>query len=317
MVSLTSRESHYSVTTAASILGLGSDSVYLVPVDDSGAMSAPHLSDLVSQAKSKGEIPFYVNATAGTTVRGSYDPFPEIAEICEKEKLWFHIDASWGGPAIFSSSQKYKLKGSENADSIAINPHKMMGVPITCSFLLGKDMTRFLRANAVDAGYLFHGADDQESGDVWDMASYTPQCGRKGDSLKFYLAWIYYGSEGFEKNVDRAFEGAKYLADVIRNRDDMKLVWDEEPACCQVCFYYVGEGDRRKGEEEKHWNTRITRATVKGLVPKGWMIDFAPGEKGEFFRVVVNRGTTRGIADALIRDVAEVGRDVVEKLLAE
>ena len=87
------------------------------------------LRELVVKTKAEGKTPFYVNATAGTTVLGSFDPFEEISAICKEHGLWMHIDGSWGGPVIFSAAQRHKLKGSHLANSITINPHKMLKCP--------------------------------------------------------------------------------------------------------------------------------------------------------------------------------------------
>lgn len=261
------------------------------------------LDKLIIKAKSEGRTPFYVNATAGTTVLGSYDSFTEIAAICKKHNLWMHIDGSWGGSVVFSSQQKHKLQGAELADSLAVNPHKMMGVPVTCSFLLGKDLTQFHRANTLPAGYLFHEV-SSSSGEVWDLADLTLQCGRRGESLKLALAWIYYGSEGFERQIDHAFNIASYFATKIHDLDDFVLVSENPPPCLQVCFYYAKNGNLAK---EKDANTRVTAEIVQKLIPRGFMVDYAPGERGSFFRVVVNRDTLQGTVDGLIKAIEEVG----------
>jgi glutamate decarboxylase len=93
-VLFTSADGHYSIDKAAIMLGFGSDAVRLVPVEEGGSMIASELERLIEEAKSQGETPFYVNATAGTTVLGSFDPFNEIADVCEKHSLWLHIDGS-------------------------------------------------------------------------------------------------------------------------------------------------------------------------------------------------------------------------------
>lgn len=104
------------------------------------------------RAKREGYTPFYVNAGAGTTVLGSYDPFVQIGQLCRKHGLWFHVDGSWGGSVAFSEKLKYKLIGAEMADSLTVNPHKMLGVPVTCSFLLTRDTRVFHKANTLRAG---------------------------------------------------------------------------------------------------------------------------------------------------------------------
>jgi len=301
-VLFTSAHGHYSLEKAAQMLGIGTDNVVSVPIDSQGQMISSELEKLVKKTKDAGKTPFYVNATAGTTVLGSFDPFKEISAVCKKHNLWLHVDASWGGPVIFSSKQKHKLAGIELADSLAVNPHKMMGAPITCSFLLGPDLTKFHKANTLPAGYLFH--EGNEGGEVWDLADLTLQCGRRGDSLKLALSWIYYGKDGFEKQIDNAFDIASYFATEISNRKDFILVSENPPPCLQVCFYFAKGGNLAERADD---NTRTTSEIVQKLIPRGFMVDYAPGGKGSFFRVVVNRETTQGTIDGLIKAIEEVG----------
>ena len=309
LILFTSAHGHYSIEKAAQMLGFGSSSVISVAVDaKTGSMDLDALSSLIKQAKEEGCTPFYLNATAGTTVLGSYDPIPALAEICKVHNMWLHIDASWGGPAIFSSTHKHKLNGSDLANSIAINPHKMMGVPITCSFLLGADMRQFHASNTLPADYLFHSSGPASSEEVYDLADLTLQCGRRGDSLKLYLSWVYYGSEGYATQIDAAFETAAYLAGLVSEHKDLVLVSENPPPCCQVCFYYAKDGVLKDNAEE---NGRVTREITQRLVPRGFMIDYAGGdERGAFMRVVVSRGTGRGTVEGLVEAVGDLGAKV-------
>jgi glutamate decarboxylase len=150
--------------------GIGTSNVQMVPDNLKGQMDVAQLERAVLKAKQDGFTPFYVNATAGTTVLGAFDPFTEIADVCAKHRMWMHVDGSWGGRVIFSPRYSHKLLGAERADSITITPHKMLGVLITCSFLLGADMRKFHRANTLEAGYLFHETSDLAAdGTVWAL----------------------------------------------------------------------------------------------------------------------------------------------------
>merc|ERR1712000_370623 len=149
---------------------MGASAVWGVPADEHGRMRPNALREMCIKAKAEGKTPFYVNATAGTTVRGAFEPLEEISAVCKEQGLWMHVDASFGGPVIFSKKHNWKLKGTHLADSLTINPHKMMNVPSTCSFLLGPDMSIFNKANSTVAGYLFHSHAD---GEVWDLADLT------------------------------------------------------------------------------------------------------------------------------------------------
>jgi len=308
-VLFTSAHGHYSLEKAAQMCGMGSDNVWSVPVDSSGQLVPSELDALVTKAKAEGRTPFYVNATAGTTVLGSYDPFEEISAVCKKHNLWLHIDGSWGAPVIFSSKQKHKMAGSHLADSLALNPHKMLGTPVTCSFLLGPDMRVFHKANTLPAAYLFH--EEITDGEVWDLADLTLQCGRRADSLKLALSWIYYGSSGYESHIDSAFSVASYFATQISTHPDFVLVSENPPPCLQVCFYFAKGGSVKgfKGLEEvgEEENTRITSSIVQSLIPKGFMVDYSPGAQGKMFRVVVNVQTRQGTIDGLIKATVAAG----------
>ena len=200
-------------------------------------------------------------------------------------------------------------------------PHKMLGVPLTCSVLLGKDLREFQRAMTLPAGYLFHENDDFESGaarqngteenkdeqeDFYDLADLTPQCGRRGDVLKFALHWVYYGTSGIGAYIDNAFETTAYLTSLITKNARFTLISESPPPCLQVCFYlgkHSGAGCMSK-------NSRITETVTKRLVKKGFMIDYAPGEEGKFFRVVVNGKTTVQTVERLVAAIEEAGSEI-------
>ncbi|KAL6233958.1 hypothetical protein BDW75DRAFT_231513 [Aspergillus navahoensis] len=349
-VLFTSAHGHYSIEKAAQMLGLGSSAVWLVPVDKEGRMIPSELEKLVLKALSENRIPFYVNATAGTTVMGSFDPFEDIAATCKKYNLWMHIDGSWGGSFAFSQRQRHKLAGAEKANSIAINPHKMLGVPVTCSFLLASDLRQFHRANTLPAGYLFHNNDDEnaapsqngiegpseldsDSPEIWDLADLTLQCGRRADSLKLFLSWTYYGTAGYERQINNACDTATYLATLIQDHPDFILISQNPPPCLQVCFYYAPNGKLlhpRGGSvvsdesQRANANSKVTEQITHAIVGRGFMVDYAPpsGDEeavgdGKFFRCVVNVQTVRETVEGLVRAIEEVGPGVVERLTAE
>ncbi|KAL2866963.1 uncharacterized protein BJX67DRAFT_372153 [Aspergillus lucknowensis] len=351
-VLFTSAHGHYSIEKAAQMLGLGSNAVWSVPVDQEGRLIPSELEKLVQKALSENRTPFYVNATAGTTVMGSFDPFEEISAICEKYNLWFHIDGSWGGSFAFSQCQRHKLAGAERANSIAINPHKMLGVPVTCSFLLAADLRQFHRANTLPAGYLFHTEDENagpsrvsgiepetaselegDSPEIWDLADLTLQCGRRADSLKLFLSWTYYGTSGYENQIDTACETAAYLADLIQDNQNFILVSENPPPCLQVCFYYApggkllhprGAGVVTDETARAQANSKVTEQITHAIVGKGFMVDYAPpsGDEdafgdGKFFRCVVNVQTSTETVEGLVRAIEDVGPGIVENLKAE
>ncbi|KAI6904148.1 PLP-dependent transferase [Hortaea werneckii] len=327
-VLFTSAHGHYSLEKAAQMFGFGSNAVRTVPVDERGCMQPKELDAMIDESKSKGETPFYVNATAGTTVLGSYDPLEEISKVCKKHGLWLHVDGSWGSPVIFSEKHRHKVQGTELADSIALCPHKMIGIPVTCSFLLGRDMRQFHKGMTLPAGYLFHTNDEDEPAngvdhsalnsetpaahpdmeeqnikEVWDLADLTPQCGRRGDSLKLALTWIYYGTSGIGAYIDNGFESAAHLASLVASNPKFSLVSENPPPCLQVCFYF----NKQSGVGHRNRNSQITEEITKALLPKGFMTDYAPGDEGKFFRVVINGQTTKATVEGLARAIENAG----------
>ncbi|PSN41074.1 hypothetical protein C0J52_10612 [Blattella germanica] len=124
-----------------------------------GRMIPSELERLILERKAKGHIPFFVNATAGTTVLGAFDPIEPIADICQKYKLWLHIDAAWGGGLLLSRKYRHpKLSGIERSDSVTWNPHKLMGALLQCSTVHFKeDMTPILKGRMMTAGTLMVG----------------------------------------------------------------------------------------------------------------------------------------------------------------
>lgn len=308
----TSVHCHYSVEKAAILLGLGAKSVFKIPVDNKGRMDVILLEESIQSRISEGFTPLYINATAGTTVFGSFDPFEEISRVAKKYNLWLHIDGSWGGNVIFSPEKAHLLKGSHLADSITSSPHKMLGVPTTCSFLLVPDERIFTQANSLHAPYLFHNASDDEEN--FDLGNGTMGCGRRSDALKLYLAWLYYGQEGFRKRVEHSYAMANYFVSKLRETDGFTLINDFPIPCLQVCFYYNPTGTALSGPQM----TDTTRRIAKELHKSGeFLIDFSPNpndaltgqDNGEFFRCVFNSpNITSDLVDKLVGRIIALGK---------
>lgn len=293
-----SKHCHYSVEKAAILLGLGSRAVFKIDIHEDGTMNTESLEKTIEATVADGYTPLFINATAGTTVFGLFDNLSAIGKIAKKYRVWFHVDGSWGGNVIFSKTHNGKMVGSELADSITANPHKMLGIPNTCSFLLVPDVRKFQTANSLNAPYLFHGRESDEEN--LDLADGTMGCGRRADAFKFYLSWLYYGYQGLQTRVDHAYAITKYFVEKISHRDGFQLVV-REPQCLQVCFYYHPPG--YKGEDY----TEVTRHVSRELHRQGkFLMDFSPNpannQHGEFFRVVFNLPI---LTDAIIDDLVE------------
>lgn len=316
LVLFTSAHGHYTFEKAAQICGLGSSAAWSVAVDGQGRMDGSELVRLIHRARGEGLTPFFANATAGTTVFGAYDPLADIAAVCKQEKLWYHVDPSWGGPAIFSSTQKHKMRGSELADSLTVNPHKMIGVPVTCSFLLGADMSKFWRANTLPAGYLFHSdTEDANSSGVSDIPIGSSAQGRSMGPRRLDAAMRPHRrlpqtrsrmdllrQRGLRRADRQRLRHSCLLATSIEANPNLTLVSENPPPCLQVCFYFGGEAVVAESKERNSWRTK---EIARKLVGRGFMIDYAPGDKVLFFRAVVHLGTARTTVERLMEDVVE------------
>ena len=237
LVCFVSAEAHYSVLMAANVLGIGFDNVIKVPCDMDGKMRCDKLVEEIERAKINDQIPFCVVATAGTTVRGAFDPVKEMAEICSDYGIWLHVDAAWGGSCLFSVKHSTLMDGVELADSICWDAHKMMGVPLICSAFLIKrpEILRTICSHGNVAHYLFHG----ESEDV-DLGRISLQCGRRNDALKLFLAWREKGDAGWARLVESYVGLADYLQSLVESEDKLEMM--SARSWSNVCMRYTSEG---------------------------------------------------------------------------
>ncbi|XP_043922084.1 glutamate decarboxylase 2 [Protopterus annectens] len=249
LVAFTSEHSHFSVKKGAAALGIGTDSVILIKCDDRGKIIPSDLERRILEAKQKGLVPFFVSATAGTTVYGAFDPLIAISEICKKYKIWMHVDAAWGGGLLMSRKHRWKLNGIERANSVTWNPHKMMGVPLQCSALLVREEGLMQNCNQMQACYLFQ--QDKHYDMSYDTGDKALQCGRHVDVFKLWLMWRAKGTTGFEAQVDKCLDLSEYFYESIKNRDGFEMVMDGKPQHTNVCFWYVPPSIRHMEDKEE------------------------------------------------------------------
>uniref|UniRef100_A0A3Q3KLL7 Glutamate decarboxylase 1a n=1 Tax=Monopterus albus TaxID=43700 RepID=A0A3Q3KLL7_MONAL len=301
----TSEHSHYSVEKSAAVLGMGSENVVMVKCDD----RRPTSSFLSVQ----GLVPFYVNATAGTTVYGAFDPLSDIADICHKYTLWMHVDAAWGGGLLMSDRHKMKLQGIERASSVTWNPHKMMGVPLQCSAILVKKRGLLQECNAFGAEYLFQ--TDKPYNMSYDTGDKSIQCGRHVDAFKFWLMWKAKGSEGFGSQVNKCLDNAEYLYDQLQRRTDFELVFQNKPEHSNVCFWYIPPSLRGQppGPDRDKRLHQVAPQVKRRMMEKGSvLIGYQPFRaKVNFFRCVFsNPATQQEDIDFLLDEIVRLGKDL-------
>ncbi|XP_035693949.1 acidic amino acid decarboxylase GADL1-like [Branchiostoma floridae] len=313
LVLLTSAESHYSMTKGAGFLGIGTDNVIKVKCDERGQMLPEELDKAIEDAKSQGSVPFCVNATSGTTVTGGYDPLGAIADVCQKHRLWLHVDAAWGGSVLTSRKHRGLMAGVERADSLLWNPHKMLSLPLQCSVFVTREQGLLKAAHASGATYLFQ--KDKISYDAsYDVGDKSIQCGRKTDPMKFWLSWKAHGTRGFEQHVDYVFELAQYLYDKLISRKDFKMVLPG-PNCTNVCFWYIPPSlqGMPEGPEFTKKLDQVAPVIKDRMTKNGnMMVQYQPLDGvPNFFRLVLaNTETTRQDLDFFVEEIERLGADL-------
>ena len=304
LVGFVSEESHYSFMKAGLQSGIGLNNIRMIPCDDHGKMNLKKLVSAIKSSIENGERPFFVGATAGTTVRGVFDPIEEIALICKQYNLWFHIDGSWGGSALLSKKHRSLLKGSECSDSFTWCAHKMMGIPLMCTSIVLKDKTLLKQINSVPGtDYLFHGDDDE-----LDLGLHSLQCGRRVDSLKLWLAWKYIGDKGYENRIDHLFSLAKLAESKVNQSRSLKLLSPVESL--NICFRI-----QPPLVDESRWDELTIEVRERLIVETDTLVNHASINDENCIRLITaNFDLTPEDIDKFMNNVEIISQKVIHEL---
>jgi glutamate/tyrosine decarboxylase-like PLP-dependent enzyme len=231
MIAYTSAHSHYSNAKNASFAGIGRNNLRYIPVNDKGEMRVDKLEAQILKDLADDNVPFYINATAGTTVLGAFDQFDEISAVASKYQIWLHIDGAYCGGVIFSEKNKHLIKGVEKADSFSFNAHKMLGTPLTCSIIVVQNNAHLYNSFGNEAEYLY-----QTDQDDFNLGKTSFQCGRRNDALKFWALWKSVGTKGLSNIVDEQFVLASVARNYVKAHPDYELYSFEDSV--SICFNY-------------------------------------------------------------------------------
>jgi len=193
-------------------------------------MDPSKLASAISEDRVAGWLPFCVVATVGTTSTTSIDPVAAIADVCQQEGLWLHVDAAYGGSAALVPEMKWVIDGAERGDSLVVNPHKWMFVPVDLSILFCRRLDVLGRAFSVMPEYLrAPGADD-----VSNFMDYGPQLGRRFRAIKLWFVLRYFGAEGLAERIRQHIRLASEFASWVDSSPDFERM---APApLSTVCF---------------------------------------------------------------------------------
>jgi len=193
----TSEHAHASIEKAAITLGIGLAGVKKIPTDAEFRMDPDALARAIAEDRAEGWRPFCVVATVGTTSMSSIDPIPAIADLCAREALWLHVDAAYGGAAAVVPELRWVLDGCDRADSLVVNPHKWLFVPMDCSALFTPRLDVLRQAFSLVPSYLQFAQMDE----VRNFMDYGPQLGRRFRALKLWFVFRAFGVDGLAERI--------------------------------------------------------------------------------------------------------------------
>jgi len=300
-----SKDAHYSSEKALGLMGLGMDSLVKVDTDSEKRMSVSALRSEFEKCKKEGLIPLCVVSTAATTVWGSYDPIEEIQNLCTEANVWHHVDAAWGGLALWSDKKDSLFKGVGKVDSITLDFHKLMASTVTKGVFL-TSRPEILKGSNSGGGtkYIFHN-DGDEKADL-DTGTYALQCGRRVNSLPLWLQWKMGGTEQFANKVSDLYAMVDEVVDFIEKDAEYRLLL--EPEFMNICFQMLPSDDKMNvGEFNRKMRDRL-------MARGNFMVNFSSTpEDGVFFRLVLSHwGVTSEILKEFFVELQAVKKELEE-----
>lgn len=253
---LVSERGHYSLKKAADVLGLGQEGLVAVKTDANNRIIVDDLKAKIVELEKQNIKPIAVIGVAGTTETGNVDPLPEIAEVCQAHGCHFHVDAAWGGATLMSNHHRHLLNGVEMADSVTIDAHKQLYIPMGAGMVLFKDPDA-MKSIEHHAQYILRKGSK-------DLGSHTLEGSRSGMAMLVYAAMHIISRPGYELLIDQSIEKARYFADLIKQQDDFELV--SEPELCLLTYRYLPPFIREalakaEGSQKEQLNELINELT--------------------------------------------------------
>ena len=212
---LVSRRGHYSLGKAADLLGIGRNNLVSIDTDAHNRIDMQQLRKACRRLGDENIRPLALIGIAGTTETGSVDPLDELADLAGELGCHFHVDAAWGGPTLFSERNRHLLDGIARADSVTLDAHKQLYVPMGTGMVVFKDPTALSAIEHHAAYILRHGSKD--------LGSHTLEGSRPGMALLVHAGLSIIGRKGYELLIDLGIERARVYADMIRRHSDFEL----------------------------------------------------------------------------------------------
>jgi aromatic-L-amino-acid/L-tryptophan decarboxylase len=238
MMVYASTEVHNCVNKSVELLGLGSESLRLINVDDNYEIKIDGLQQQIQEDINDGLQPFCVIGNAVTVNTGACDNLNALADLCEKENLWFHVDGAIGAMLFLSEKYKDKVAGIERADSLALDMHKWMYIPYEASCVLVRNKETHYKTFSLQAAYLQHEKRGMGGGDIW-FSDYGVELSRGFKALKIWMSIKEHGIKKYGRMVTQNVEQVQYLKSLVNENPQLELT---APAPLNLlCFRYKGK----------------------------------------------------------------------------
>jgi glutamate/tyrosine decarboxylase-like PLP-dependent enzyme len=305
-------EGHTCARKAIELLGFGSACIRTIPTGDDYRMQVDALAQAIADDRTRGVRPIAVVATAGTTSTGAIDDLCAIADICARHDVWLHVDAAYGGPAILTEEYGPRLRALARADSLALDPHKWMFVPVEAGFVIVRDAEAMRAAFSLVPPYIRSaGSPTGVYGLPW-FSEYGFQQTRGFRALKVWMTIKHEGLDGLTSAIEGNIALARYLAERVRTTPGLELI---ASGLSVVCFRYAGSADSRaavqRGADEQAI-AALNRAILDRLQLGGDAFITSTELEGRFVlrACVVNYRSTLRDIDRLIDGVLDIAESV-------
>lgn len=291
----TSTEAHHSVRKAALIAGFPEGNVREIATDDHFRMIPAALEAAIAEDRAAGKSPFFLAAAAGTTNTGAVDDLETLATLAERERLWFHVDAAYGGFFLLTERGRAVLKGISRADSVTLDPHKSLFLPYGTGCLLVRDRESLRRAHAVAGAYM---PPMQTEDDLVDFCEIGPELSRDSRGLRVWLPLKMHGAKVFRAELDEKLDLARYAVEALRKIAGVEIV--AEPELSLLAFRV-----RRPGQSDAEIDA-LTRRVIAAVNERQRVFLTGAVVKGRYLirMCILSFRTHRERVDMAIEDIA-------------
>ena len=311
MVLYASKEAHSSLQKAVELLGLGSESLRTIPVNDALEIDVDKLRKTIKRDRNQGCFPFCVIGAAGTTNTGAIDDLKALADICQEENLWYHVDGAFGAWAAIAPRSKHLVEGMDRADSLAFDLHKWMYLPYAIGGLIIKDEEIHRKSISLTPTYLAHGEGLRglTGVDVPWNSDYSYQLSRSFPALKAWMTIKEHGVLKFGRLIQQNIDQAHYLSELVAAETELELAL---PVSLNiVCFRYVLEemDERQHDKLNKHIEIELQEQGI--AIPSTVIIK----DRKYLHVAITNHRSRREDFDILVREVVRLGREFSKRII--